>query len=304
MREHPAQPDLVIVIVAYNSADALGALLDGLPAALGGLIADTIVVDNGSSDGTAEFVAAHGGCRLVRSTNVGYAGGINRGVRAARRAEAILALNADVRLREGSIPLLMKALDEPGVGIVAPQIRSPDGKLQQSLRRAPSLPRELGLTRTKLPVFSEFVYENSAYDRPCSVDWALGAVLLMSRDCYDLLGGWDESFFLYSEETDFSLRAGDAGLLTWYEPEAVAVHIGGHSGRNGTTRSMQVINRVRLYRRRHSIVASWVYYAITLLHEIAWVIRGFPDSRSAVVALLRPSRRPPELGLAAKVMPL
>ena len=66
-------PDLDVVIVTYNSVHVIGELLDSLPAALDGLTCDVVVVDNGSADGTAEFVAARGGCRVIRSPNVGYA---------------------------------------------------------------------------------------------------------------------------------------------------------------------------------------------------------------------------------------
>lgn len=100
------QPDLDVVIVTYNNRNVVGGLLDSLPAALDGLTADVIVVDNGSTDGTAELIAARDDCRLVRSANVGYAGGINRGVREAIPAEAILILNADVRLLAKSARLL------------------------------------------------------------------------------------------------------------------------------------------------------------------------------------------------------
>ena len=69
------------------------------------------------------------------------------------------------------------------------------------------------------------------------MDWAQGAVVLMSRACFDALNGWDESYFLYSEETDLSLRARDLGLLTRYEPGSVAVHIGGASQGRTTRRT-------------------------------------------------------------------
>jgi N-acetylglucosaminyl-diphospho-decaprenol L-rhamnosyltransferase len=297
------QPDLDVVIVTYNSVHVVGDLLDSLPAALDGLTADVIVVDNGSTDGTAEFVAIREGCRLVRSSNVGYAGGINRGVREAIPAEAILILNPDVRLQEKSVPLLLEALQEPNVGIVAPQIRSPQGALDLSLRREPSLLRTIGLTRTGLPIFSEYVTKPEDYARPRVVDWALGAVLLISRKCYDALDGWDESYFLYSEETDLSLRARDIGILTRYEPRSVAVHIGGQSGHNNKTHSMQTINCVRLYRRRHGRLASWCYYWLTVASEFSWVLRGHRESWSAVLAVLFPSRRPTELGCSDRFMP-
>jgi GT2 family glycosyltransferase len=135
------------------------------------------------------------------------------------------------------------------------------------------------------------------------VDWALGAVLLMSRSCFDAVGGWDESFFLYSEETDLSLRARALGLLTRYEPRSVAVHIGGASGRNNSTHAMQIINRVRLYRRRNGPIASWCYYWLTIASEFSWAMRGHRQSRFAIAALLRPSLRPAELRCSDRVLP-
>jgi N-acetylglucosaminyl-diphospho-decaprenol L-rhamnosyltransferase len=296
-------PDLAVVIVTYNSAHVVGDLLDSLPGALDDLTADVIVVDNGSTDGTADVVAARGGCRVVRWTNVGYAAGINRGVAEAMSAEAILILNPDVRLHPRSLPPLLAALREPNVGIVAPQVRSPHGALEFSLRREPTLLRAAGLTRTRLALFSEYVFNSSEYTRPCTVDWALGAVLVMSRKCYDALGGWDETYFLYSEETDLALRARDMGLLTRYEPGAVAVHVGGQSGRDHRTHTMQVVNRVRLYRRRHGAVASWCYYWLAVANGLLKVPRGHPESWTAAMALLRPARRPGELGCSGRRMP-
>jgi N-acetylglucosaminyl-diphospho-decaprenol L-rhamnosyltransferase len=296
-------PDVAVVIVTHNSAHVVGDLLDSLPAALDGLTADVIVVDSGSTDQTAAFLAERGGCRVVQTVNVGYAGGINRGVREAMSAEAILVLNPDVRLHEKSVPPLLAALQEPNVGIVAPQVRSPQGTLELSLRREPTLLRALGLTRTRLAAFSEYVCDPEEYTRPCVVDWALGAVILMSRKCYEAMGGWDETYFLYSEETDLALWARDAGLLTRYEPRAVAVHIGGQSGRSHRTRAMQVINRVRLYRRRRGTLASWCYYWVTAANELSRVPRGHRESWPAVLALLRPSLRPGELGCSRGRMP-
>jgi N-acetylglucosaminyl-diphospho-decaprenol L-rhamnosyltransferase len=278
-------------------------LLDSLPCALEGIPADVVVVDNGSADGTAELVRARGDCRVIRSSNIGYSGGINRGIAEFPGARTILVLNPDVVLHPGSVPPLLAALREPGVGIVAPQVRSAQGRLELSLRREPTILRAAGLTKTRLPIFSEYVAEAAAYRAPRTVDWAIGAVLAMSRACYDRLGGWDESYFLYSEDTDISLRARDAGLLTRYVPTAVATHIGGQSGRDGTTHAMQMVNRVRLYRRRHGPVASWCYYALSVANELSRIPRGHSESVSSVVALLRPARRPACLRCSDRLVP-
>jgi N-acetylglucosaminyl-diphospho-decaprenol L-rhamnosyltransferase len=297
------EPQIDVIIVTYNSQSVIGDLLDSLPAALNGLVADVVVVDNGSTDDTAALVEARSDCRLVRSQNVGYAGGINRGVREAAAADAILVLNPDVRLHERSIPPLLKALQTPRVGIVAPQIRSPDGNLTFSLRRTPSIGRSLGLTGTKLAAFSEYINRRSVYTSQCFVDWALGAVLLMSRECLESIGGWDETYFLYSEETDVCLRALDSGFLTLYEPAAVAFHIGGQSGQNSKIYAMRSVNRIRLYRRRHGILASWCYFWLTVAFELRWAIRGNDMSWAAIRAILIPSERPAELGCSRNFMP-
>lgn len=297
------RPDVDVVIVTYNSAEVVGDLLDSLPAALDGLSASVVVVDNDSTDETVKLLEGRDDCRVVRSANVGYAAGINRGVHEGAGADAILILNPDLRLHERSVAPLLETLREPGTGIVAPQVRAPDGTLEPSLRRTPTLLRALGLTRTSVAALSEYVSAAAEYQRPHVVDWALGAVLLMSRSCFDDLGGWDESYFLYSEETDLALRARERGLLTRYEPRSLATHIGGQSGRNDKTHAMQIVNRVRLYRRRNNVIAAWCYYVLTIVSELSWVVRGHRHSRFAITALLRPSRRPRELGCSRGRMP-
>lgn len=295
--------DVAVVIVTYNSAQVVGQLLDSLPQALGGLSADVVVVDNGSQDSTCELLEARSDCRVVRSVNLGYAAGINRGVREAGRAPMVLVLNPDVVLAEGCVTRLAAALALPRTAVVAPRVLDADGSLQYSLRRESSILRSIGLNFTRWPVFSEYVGREQDYDLAHTVDWALGAVLLFSRKCFDDLGGWDETFFLYSEETDFSLRARDRGWLTRYEPTAVASHIGGASGRSDSTHAMLIVNRVRLYRRRHGAAASWLYYAVNIASELSWALRGHRESRASVRALLKPSSRPAQLGCSSSLMP-
>jgi GT2 family glycosyltransferase len=240
---------------------------------------------------------------VVRSANVGFAGGINRGVRESATAGAVLVLNPDVRLAAGSLPPLVRALRTRGTGIAAPRVLTDGGQLFPSLRREPSLGRAMGLNRTGWPWFSEYVAKPGEYAEAKAVDWALGAILLFSRACYDAVGGWDESYFLYSEETDFCLRARDLGFATRYEPASVAVHIGGASGQNERTHAMQIVNRVRLYHRRHPGPAAWAYWALTVASESTWAIRAGAKSRFALGALVRPSLRPPELGASDRLLP-
>jgi N-acetylglucosaminyl-diphospho-decaprenol L-rhamnosyltransferase len=300
----PVNVDLAVVVVTYNSAHVIGSLLDSMPAALDGLAADVVVVDNGSTDETLEILETRTDCRVIRSTNVGYSAGINRGVGEAERAQAILVLNPDVVLWPSSIRPLLDALDLPGAGIAAPQVRSADGSLYHSLRREPTLRRAMGMNWTRLSMFSEHVTDADSYGTLHAVDWAVGAVLLVSRACHDALGGWDESYFLYSEETQLSLDARRLGFQTVYVPDSVAMHLRGQSGSSNATHSMMVINRVRLYRRRHGAPASWCYYLLTIISELSWLARGQRRSWFAVVTLLRPSRRPVELNCSARILPV
>ena len=83
----------------------------------------------------------------------------------------------------------------------------------------------------------------------------------------------------------------------------VAVHIGGQSGRSHRTHAMQIVNRVRLYRRRHGALASWAYYWLVVANQMSRVPRGRRESWHAVVALLKPGRRPAELGCSGRRMP-
>ena len=295
--------EIAVVVVTHNSAPVIGDLLDSLPAALDGLSARVVVVDNGSSDATCDVVMARTDCTLVKADNRGYSAGLNVGVRANAADGPILLLNPDVRMQPGSVPALMAALDESRTAAVVPRLVDDQGRRADSLRREPTLARALGLGRTGHPRLSETVTEPQAYAAPQVTDWATGAVMLLSRECYDALGGWDESFFLYSEETDYCLRARDLGWVTRYEPSSVAVHIGGQSGRSARIHAMQIVNRVRLFRRRHAPVTSALYLLLSVASEASWLVRGNRKSATAIKALLVPSRRPPELGCSDRLLP-
>ena len=305
MNETSHRPDVIVVVVTYHSASVVTALLDSIPAGVAPYDYKVLVVDNGSTDDTREILEARDDVVLLYSANVGYAAAINRAIRhAAADSPAFLVLNPDTVVHPGALAEMMPVLQEPGVGIVAPRTLDPSGMLMFTQRREPTLLRALGLGRTNLPALSEHVGDARAYSSRQAVDWAVGSALLVSRRCHEALGGWDPSFFLYSEETDFCLRARDLGFRTVYVPCAVVTHAAGASGRSPRTHSMQVLNRVRLYRRRHSLVPSAAYFAAILAGEMARSLRtGNAGARRAVRDLLRPRSRPPEIGASARLLP-
>ena len=282
-----------VAVVTYNSADVVGALLDSLPAALDGVAASVVVVDNGSTDATAAVLEARTDCRLVRSANVGFGAGLNLAWRHLDDVDALLVLNPDLTLEPRAVRVLLDRLHaDPRTGIVVPQLRDGTGALARSLRREPSLLNAAGLKFLPDPRFSETVTEPDRYAHEGTVDWATGAAMLISARCFTELDGFDESFFLYSEETDLCLRARDAGWATVYTPDAVATHLGAGSGFDIRLHGLQLQNRVRLYRKRHSAPQTLCYHGLVVLAELSWIVRGKSESSQALTMLFD-LRRPP-----------
>jgi N-acetylglucosaminyl-diphospho-decaprenol L-rhamnosyltransferase len=292
---------VAVVVVTYNSADVIAACLNALPDALAGL--DTVAVlvaDNASVDGTAELVAEHGaavGARFVdMGGNLGYAAAINRARQLAAAHDLLLVLNPDTLPEPGSVMLLAVALAKPGRGIAVPRLVGAGGVLAFNLRREPSLSTALseavlgGVRAAKLG-WGEVVNEPDRYLAEGPADWATGAAVLITADCAAAVGDWNESFFLYSEETDFMLRARDAGFGTWLVPNAVVYHRGGESASAAHLWALVIQNKSRLYARRHGGASSTLYRGLLLLGEGVRAALGKQRSRAAVRALLgRPAR--------------
>lgn len=285
------------MVVTYNSAHLLADLVVSLPAGLGELPWRLVVVDNASVDDTVEVAR-----RLVPDAmvlpleqNTGYAAGINAGVEAVGTGRALLVLNPDVRLLPGCVPALLAALDEPRVGVAVPRLLDGEGALVPSMRREPTLLRALadavlGAERAgRIGSLGEVVTDQAAYEVAQVTDWAEGSTQLISPDCWRECGGWDESFFLYSEETEFHLRVRDHGWTTYYVPRATAVHLGGDSAHSPALWSMLVANRVKLFAGRHGPVISAAFWATVLARELSRSARGMRTSRRAVRTLLSPS---------------
>lgn len=283
----------VAVVVTHNSAGVVKGLLASLPAALGDPAAEVVVVDNASTDETVAVVEeTTPGVRIHRTgRNSGYAAAINRVVGEVAPGGALLVLNPDVRLAAGSAARLVAELGG-GVGIAVPRLTDEHGRISHSLRRRPTLLRAIGEAvlgghrAGRVAALGEVVLAEEDYRRPGAVDWATGAVMAVSGECLAEVGGFDESFFLYSEETDFALRAADAGFATRFVPGASAVHIGGASMTSPTLYPLLAVNRLRLYRRRHGAAASAAFRAALVLNEALRAAR--PPNRAALGMLTRP----------------
>ena len=293
----PPEMTVAVVVVTYNSVRLLDDLLAALDDGLKGVHWHLTVADNASADGTPAALRrlAPTATIIEMGRNAGYAAGINAAVRAAKPHSAIFVLNPDVRLLAGCVAELLCALG-PGTGIAVPQLVNGASELIRSLRREPTVLRAwgdalLGAQRAgRYPVLGEIVTDRGCYDGEAVTDWAEGSTLLVSSECWQQCGPWDESFFLYSEETDFALRARNAGLVTRYMPAARAVHLGGDSRESPGLWTLLMLNRVRLFRKRNGRIRTAAYWCALVWREASRSALGKRTSRAAVQALLSPSR--------------
>jgi N-acetylglucosaminyl-diphospho-decaprenol L-rhamnosyltransferase len=293
-------PKIAVVIVTYNSAAVLDSCLRSLPSD-GVDLRSVVVADNGSRDDSLTVAKAISNLPILTvelGRNAGYAAAINAGVDAmdTRGLDAVLVLNPDCVLRPDTIRLLWRALERPGCGITVPRLIESDGRLQPSLRRTPTIGRALaeailGSRAGRVGSLGELVTDPRAYETPSRVAWATGAAMLISTEAMAQIGSWDESFLLYSEETEFALRAADRGWATWYEPAAVIKHAGGEAHLNPKLAGLVIVNKVALFHRRHGAVSSAMFYVVVLLGESVRALTGRPIARAAVAALLRPVSR-------------
>lgn len=293
---------VVLVVVTWNSIDVLPGLLDSLQQGMAGLDWQLVIADNASGDDTVQLVRDRMPSATVLQTgrNAGYAAAINLALAhidaQIPEVRAVLVCNPDIRMRPGCAAALVAGLDEPGTGVTAPALYDRHGQLIRSLRREPTIGRILGeavLGARRSGHFTrlgELIAAPGAYRRASKADWALGCLLAISADCLRACGRWDESFFLYSEETEFALRARDLGFATRLAPAAQATHLEGAAKDSPRLWTLLTLNRVRLYRQRHGRAATAAFWAAVLLRELSRAALGRALNRAAALALLSPKQ--------------
>jgi len=226
--------DVSVVVVTWNSL----ATLERCLASVAGY--ETIVVDNGSSDGTVAFVAENfPAVHLIEQENRGMGAGNNAGMRASSGRYAFL-LNADAWVAGAGLEALVAVADaHPRAAVVGPRLRNLDGTLQRSVRGDPTLWRlatEYLFLRKLAPrsrMLNAFYGAGFAHDREAEVESLYGPALLVRRAAAEEVGLFDESFFMFSEETDWLYRFRAAGWKVLFTPAAEVVHVGGASHGGG-----------------------------------------------------------------------
>jgi N-acetylglucosaminyl-diphospho-decaprenol L-rhamnosyltransferase len=283
--------DLAVVIVNYETGAWLERCLRSLERARGDVSVDVVVIDNASGDGSADVSEALG-ARLIRNdTNRWLSPAWNQGA-AATQTPYLLFLNPDTEWFHGTLAdLVAAARRHPQAGIVGPMLRNPDGTVYPSGRRFPSLVDAIGHAFvspfTRNNPFTRR-YEMDGWDRSTEreVDWVSGAAMLIPREAFDAVGGFDEGFPLYGEELDIAtrLRALDRSAL--FTPAAEVIHaLGVSTGGDRRPHRLVVMHSQGLYRyyaklrapgwRRATLPAAWL--ALRTRAELAWLfgrIRG------------------------------
>ncbi len=226
-----------VVIVNWNVKDLLRQCLQSVIASEIQADVEIIVVDSASGDGSAAMVRQEfPQIKLIASDkNVGYAKGNNIGA-AQASGDYLFLLNPDTRLQANTLAALRAYLQaHPGVGVVAPQLLWPDGSVQSSRRRFPTVGTlfwESTLLQQWFPrnkVACVYLCDDSSPTQTTSVDWAVGAALFIRREVWQQVGGLDESFFMYFEETDWQYRVTQKGWKIHYLPAAKVTHYEGQS---------------------------------------------------------------------------
>lgn len=275
-------PRVDVVIVSYNVRDLLLDCVESIVAARGaGEVASIVVVDNASSDGSADAVRSRfPQTRVIDAPNNGYGAGANRGIEVTCHPY-VLVINPDTTVPPGTITTLVAYLDDhPWTAMAGPLLRHPDGSVQSSMRRFPSR-----LT----PIFESTIFEewwpdnrwvrryrmsDASGNISQKVDWIVGAAMLVRREAIDQVGGFDESFWMYSEEVEWCWRFRRHGWQIASVPGAeVTHHEGASSAQDIPRRQIEFdASRVRLMGVMYS--ARWaaiVRRMLVLCYLLAWV---------------------------------
>lgn len=311
---------LDIVIVNWNSGDRLRSVISTISEHHAGIVRSVVIVDNDSTDESVDMVTTMTAVlpfdlQVMRNrSNRGFAAACNQGA-ARGTGEYILFLNPDTRIFENSLARPLEFLRDQKshhVGIVGIQLVDEHGNVARSCSRFPSLARfaaqATGISR--VPMFRVFSQAMNEWDHRSTrqVDQVMGAFFLVSRSLFELLGGFDERFFVYFEEVDFARRALDRGWSSVYLADARAFHEGGGTSRQVRPQRLFYSMRSRLlYGFKHfGFLEAWLLVLVTLVLEplartvfcmvagegVRHTWRGYAMLYGDMPAVLRRARRP------------
>lgn len=237
--------DLSIIILSFNTKELLDSCLASIFGSNPKLTYEIIVVDNASSDGIIEHVEKkYPQISLIKSNkNLGYSAGNNLGVKKAQ-GKYLLFLNSDTEAVGQALDVMVECLNrQKKIAILGPKLIFADGAIQRSAGSFYSL------KNTILMLFGlqRLGFLKSSPDKFKVVDWVSGACLMISKNAFTTLGGFDDQLFMYMEEMEFCYRAKQKGMLTGFCPEAVVIHNELGSAKKGKSEAILNIYKGLLY---------------------------------------------------------
>lgn len=286
--------DLSIVVVSFETRELTLSCLErieselGEPEKTGGLAFDVTLVDNGSSDGTAEAVRSRfpDVAVIALPRNVGFAAGNNAALSGVS-GRLIGLVNTDVVVNRSAVLRCVSVLDdEPDAGVAGPQLVHPDGRLQNSVHAFPSGITELLPTWLLELVWPRrFPSKRYRHSGPVEVDAVLGAALFAKRRALEATGPFSESYFFFLEETDLCWRMREEGFRVLWVPDARMVHGSGASSKRRDAAATRIEYHRSLYfflahrRGRRTRDAVRVFRVLRALPQLAWLLvaAGFSE---------------------------
>jgi GT2 family glycosyltransferase len=276
--------DVCVIIVSHNGKRWLDGALRTLYASAGDLGLDVVVVDNGS-DGSAAYVGEHHPrARTISCANRGFGAANNVALETAD-ARYVLFLNPDTEFLDGTLEDLVAAMDRrPQVGLAGVRQVGAGGEVAPSIRRFPSTLNMLAeaFAIERIPMLRRFLGErilaSPAYDREAPCDWTSGSFMLARREALEATGGFDERFFLFSEETDLCWRLKDAGWDIVHLPLVTIRHFESERSASPLMESQNAYSRLQFARKHFPRVSPY---------RLAMVLRyGLRARREAAGAAL------------------
>jgi N-acetylglucosaminyl-diphospho-decaprenol L-rhamnosyltransferase len=261
-------PAVAVVAVTYSPGQSLEAFLDTLEKATTRPY-EVVLADNGSTDGAPERAGERRGVRLVSTGgNLGYGRAANAGA-AQTSAPFVLVANPDVTFEPDALDTLLAAAQRwPRAGSLGPLIRRPDGTRYPSARALPSLGRGIGHAMAGWwwpgNPWSRSYRQERGEPTEGPAGWLSGSCLLLRREAFEGVRGFDPAYFMYFEDLDLGERLGRAGWLNVYVPAAVVTHEGAHATRHHRAQMVAAHHR-SAYRYLSRRYPGWRYAPLRLL---------------------------------------
>jgi N-acetylglucosaminyl-diphospho-decaprenol L-rhamnosyltransferase len=300
--------DLGIVIVSYNTCDLLRTCLRSVYASQGDLDLEICVVDNASSDGSAEMVAAEftQAQLIVNAENVGYPVANNQGLEAFGFTDALnpqsqtprfaLLLNPDTKLPPDALARMLDFMDgHPDAGAAGPKLVLPDRSLDRACRRSLPTPeicfyKLMGLSRL-FPRSQRFGRYNLTYldpDRVTQVGSVVGAFMLVRAEAIAQVGLMDGRFFMYGEDLDWAYRIQAAGWKVYYNPAVTVLHVKRAASRYSSRAQIEFYRAMDIFYRKHYAAQTPWWLHVLIVNAIS-LRQRLEQLRQALVPVKRQS---------------